>query len=212
MDSFEINKKNDSRDVRKNQEEERDLFNKAREFVSSSYIFRLAANYYSERKLMVFIMAWLCAVAVVYTHFAIKTGNHGSPTARAAKLGDWWIYKYFPMIEAGGVNAILSIISLLPLTMCRFTISKLSDTFPALFVPLNRLRRVHIFFAYLWMVIAAFLIPIFIEGPEDFRALERVTASGRYSALMIGSYFFRKPALVHGVSVTMSAMQSTKNN
>ena len=46
-----------------------------------------------------------------------------------------------------------------------------------------------------------FLIPVFIEGPEDFRALERVAASGRYSALIVEGYYFRRPALVHVVSL-----------
>jgi hypothetical protein len=97
----------------------------------------------------------------VFTHYGITTGNNDWHIARR-QLGNYWIFTRFPIIEAGGVNATLAIIALLPLTMCRFTISRLSETSAAMFIPLKRLERVHVFFAWLMAILFTTLLAAFI--------------------------------------------------
>lgn len=145
-------------------EKEKEMFNKARGLVNP--VSQFFAKFFSERKLLVFMMLYSAALLVVFGHFALTTGNHNWHKVRPS-FDHYWMLTRFPMIEAGGVNACLLIWALLPLTMTHFTISKLGDTFIGKFIPFRRFVRVHIFYAWTLMIFFTGLLAGFL--PMIFR-------------------------------------------
>ena len=87
-----------------------------------------------------FVLMYLVACSVVFVHFGLTTGNRDWHNMQHVFKHHWFLTR-FPVFEAGGVNACLMMIALLPLTMCHFTISRLADTFVSTFIPMKRLRK-----------------------------------------------------------------------
>jgi predicted ferric reductase len=67
----------------------------------------------------------------------------------------WWKV-LVPSLEFGSMHAILFQMALLPITMSRFSISALSESFIDRIVPLNRTLRMHIHLGYTMIIIVFF--------------------------------------------------------
>ena len=151
---------------------DRDLYNKAKELIvggttktdedninntnsHKTTIAKFVTSWYSERKLATFMLNYFSILVVVFTHFALTTGNKDWEIQmyylKDASPGIRWFVSRFALLEAGGVNANLAMIVGLPLTMCHLTISYLSNSNGLLstFIPFRRLQRVHITLGYL---------------------------------------------------------------
>ena len=89
---------------------------------------------------------------------------------------NYWWKRIVPPLEFGSMHAILFQMALIPLTMSRYTISTLSESFVTRFVPFNRVLRMHIHLGYT-MVLIVFLATAFFliffgvlcnRGEDDF--------------------------------------------
>jgi predicted ferric reductase len=73
----------------------------------------------------------------------------------------YWLKRIAPPLEFGSMHAILFQMTLIPLTMARFTIAALSESILDRFVPLNRALRIHIHLGYTMVVIVFFATVFF---------------------------------------------------
>ena len=88
----------------------------------------------------------------------------------------YWLKRLAPPLEFGSMHAILFQMTLLPITMSRFSIAAFTESFIDRIVPLNRMLRMHIHLGYT-MVIVLFASTCFFffffgilcaEGEQDF--------------------------------------------
>lgn len=73
---------------------------------ANSPLFRFVANFYSERKLAAFMLNYLAIICVVFTHFALTTGNadweYQMYYLKDATGFTKWFVSRFALLEAGG--------------------------------------------------------------------------------------------------------------
>ena len=87
----------------------------------------------------------------------------------------WWKVMV-PTLEFGAMHAILFQMALIPLTMSKYTVSSLSETFVSRFVPMNRMLRIHIHLGYIMVglvflstvVFLAFFGLLCSDGDQQF--------------------------------------------
>jgi len=100
----------------------------------------------------------------------------------------WW-KRVVPPVLFGSKHAILFQASLIPLTMSRFSIAALSETFLDRFIPLNRAVRIHMQLGYAMVLIIVLAALLFVAY---FGALcgqgEQVYCDGLKSEIMITGY------------------------
>jgi hypothetical protein len=116
--------------------------------------------FYSERKIIFFFVMHFFATMAVWQHFA-----HSKFKVQEAKVPEganlfWW-KRLTPTVEFGAMHAILLQMSLLPLTMARYSIAFLSETFVAKFVPFQRVTAMHIHLGYTMVFIVFFATVLF---------------------------------------------------
>ncbi|KAL7545999.1 hypothetical protein ACHAWF_009342 [Thalassiosira exigua] len=88
-------------------------------------------------------MLHLVATLVIWSHFfLIKFRELEGKVPAGAPY--YWSKRIVPPLEFGSMHAILFQMALLPLTMSRYTISSLSNTWFDRFFPLNKMMRIHI--------------------------------------------------------------------
>jgi predicted ferric reductase len=94
-----------------------------------------------------------------------------------------------PPLEFGSMHAILFQMALIPLTMCRFSISTLTESIVDRFVPLNRALRIHIHLGYTMIIITFFSTLLFFIffGLQCSRG-EEVMCDKFRSEIMITGY------------------------
>ena len=100
--------------------------------------------------------------------------------AQAAKVPEganrYWWKRLAPPLEFGSMHAILFQLALIPLTMSRFSIASLTDTYLDKIFPLNRVLRMHIHLGYTMIIIVFFATIFFFaffgllcsDGEVDF--------------------------------------------
>jgi predicted ferric reductase len=137
----------------------RALFQKARQLLCPTRFYRQVTYLYAERKLMVFFLVHLVSTLIVWSHFAIRKLDQQLNAVPETANRYWWKI-LTPSIEFGSMHAILFQMSLIPLTMARYTISSLCDSFINNILPLNRSLRMHIHLGYT-MIIIVFLAVVF---------------------------------------------------
>mmetsp|Transcript_23374 Transcript_23374/g.55252 ORF Transcript_23374/g.55252 Transcript_23374/m.55252 type:complete len:862 (+) Transcript_23374:172-2757(+) len=130
------------------------LFHRATQHIKPGPFYRWIVYLYGERKLWVFFLLHTVATLVIWTHFAmIKFDEQKNGVPDGAPF--YWWKRLVPPVEFGSMHAILFQMSLIPLTMCRYSIAALSGSSLGLdrFVPLNRMLRIHIHLGYVMVSI-----------------------------------------------------------
>mmetsp|Transcript_30987 Transcript_30987/g.74540 ORF Transcript_30987/g.74540 Transcript_30987/m.74540 type:complete len:837 (-) Transcript_30987:1632-4142(-) len=92
-------------------------------------------------------------------HFALRKLDSQLANVPETANRYWWKI-IAPPLEFGSMHAILFQMALIPLTMARYTISNLCDSFISSILPLNRSLRMHIHLGYT-MIIIVFLAVVF---------------------------------------------------
>ncbi|CAB9511565.1 generating NADPH oxidase heavy chain subunit [Seminavis robusta] len=135
--------------------QEKEIFDKARQYLHPGIFFRYFTFLYAERKLLTFFWVHFVATLVVWGHFAMQKFDQQTNTVPEGANRYWWKVMV-PTLEFGAMHAILFQMALIPLTMSRFSISALSESVISRFVPMNRMLRIHIHLGYI-MVILVFI-------------------------------------------------------
>ena len=138
---------------------------------------------YSERLLCFFGLLHFVATMAVWFHFGyIKFRAVEAIVPNGANL--YWWKRLVPPLEFGAMHAILLQMALLPLTMCRYTLTKASENSTlASIIPFKRMTRMHIHLGYCMIgFVAASTVLFFIffgQGCADQHAGdEPLSASG----------------------------------
>ena len=80
--------------------------------VSTSRVFHFISAFYSERKLVTFMLNYFAILCVVFTHFALTTGNEDweaiSYYLKDTQGFTKWFLTRFALIEAGGTYTCFS--------------------------------------------------------------------------------------------------------
>mmetsp|Transcript_9287 Transcript_9287/g.13747 ORF Transcript_9287/g.13747 Transcript_9287/m.13747 type:complete len:959 (+) Transcript_9287:157-3033(+) len=157
------------------QEDLSNLFAKTRNLIKTGKVFRLFSYLYSERKMIVAFALHFVLTMVIWGHFAVtKFRTQEGNVPEIATNYYWKIYA--PTLEFGAMHAILFQLSLLPLTMSRLSISKLSSSVVEKIIPFNRMVQFHIHLGYT-MVLIVILATVFFfiffgvlcaDGEEEF--------------------------------------------
>jgi Ferric reductase like transmembrane component len=152
------------------------IFQKARQYLRPSFFFRWVISLYAQRKMVVFFLIHLMSTLVIWAHFAmIKFQQQKENVPETAN--QYMLKRIIPTIEFGSMHAILFQMSLIPLTMCRYSIASLSDSVLQTIVPLNRTLRMHIHLGYVMISIVFFATVVFFgffgflcvhEGEQPF--------------------------------------------
>lgn len=143
-------------------QEEVSVFDKAREYLRPSFFFRWVISMYAQRKMVVFFLIHMMSTLVIWAHFAmIKFDQQMEAVPDTANKA--WLKRLVPTIEFGSMHAILFQMALLPLTMCRYSIAGLSESFLSTVVPLNRTLGMHIHLGVV-MILIIFLATIVFFG------------------------------------------------
>mmetsp|Transcript_12619 Transcript_12619/g.30552 ORF Transcript_12619/g.30552 Transcript_12619/m.30552 type:complete len:911 (-) Transcript_12619:238-2970(-) len=153
-----------------------DIFGKARQYLRPSFFFRWVISMYAQRKMVVFFFIHAMSTLVIWSHFAmIKFDQQMDAVPDTANK--YWLKRLVPTIEFGSMHAILFQMALLPLTMCRYSIAAMSDSFLNAIVPLNRTLGMHIHLGIVMIAIVFFSTVLFFgffgfmcvhEGEQQF--------------------------------------------
>ena len=139
--------------------EDRALFKKARNNLNPSRFFRWIIYLFAQRKMNIFLCIHFVSTIVIWIHFAlIKFEEQSGKVPDGAHR--YWLKRIVPPIEFGSMHAILFQMALIPLTMCRCTISALAESTINKVLPLNRALAMHIHLGYT-MITIVFLATIF---------------------------------------------------
>lgn len=119
------------------------LFTEYKHLFEPTRLFRLASYLYGERKTLIVILLHLVATLVIWQHFfLVKFRQQQDDVPAGAPY--YWAKRVIPPLEFGSMHAILFQMTLIPLTMCRYTIASLSGSRLDGYFPLNRMLRMHI--------------------------------------------------------------------
>jgi len=129
------------------EENERLIFDKARHYLNPGPTLRHAIYLFGERKMVaIFCIHFVCTL-VIWTHFFLIKFDKQAASVPTAASRYWW-KRLVPPLEFGTMHAILFQMALIPLTMTRYSIANLSESFIHRFVPLNRVIQMHIHLGY----------------------------------------------------------------
>jgi predicted ferric reductase len=140
-------------------QDDRAVFEKARNLLNPSRFFRWIIYLYAQRKMNIFFFIHFTSTIVIWMHFALIKFEQ-----QAGKVPDgahrYWLKRLVPPIEFGSMHAILFQMALIPITMCRCSISTLAESTVNKVIPLNRALAMHIHLGYT-MIIIVFFATIF---------------------------------------------------
>lgn len=140
-------------------QDDRAVFEKARNLLNPSRFFRWVTYLYAQRKMNIFFFIHFTSTIVIWIHFAlIKFEQQADKVPEGAHR--YWLKRLVPPIEFGSMHAILFQMALIPITMCRCSISALADSAINKVFPLNRALAMHIHLGYT-MIIIVFFATIF---------------------------------------------------
>ncbi len=132
--------------------ETREGFEKARNHLNPSRFFRWIIQSYAERKMNTLFLIHFVSTVVVWMHFAfIKFEQQADKLLEGAHRHR--LKRLIPPIEFGLMHAILFQMALIPLTMCRCSISALSESALNRVIPLNHALVMHMYIGYTMVII-----------------------------------------------------------
>jgi len=100
----------------------------------------------------------------------------------------WW-KRVLPAVLFGSKHAMLLQAALIPLTMSRYSIATLSDTFLDRFIPLNRAQNMHIYLGYVFVILVVGATAIFVAYFGTLCALgEQMYCQGLSQEIMITGF------------------------
>lgn len=137
----------------------RDVFQKAKRHISSSSFTDLCIYLYAKRAIIMTFLIHLCITMIIWGHFAIVKFGEQQMKVKPGAPNFWW-KRIAPPLEFGSMHAILFQMSLIPLTMSRFTITALSHSLLNQYVPMNKMLAMHIHLGYV-MISIVFIAVIF---------------------------------------------------
>jgi predicted ferric reductase len=114
--------------------------------VAEKSVQRRIQKMYQHRKLVFFGVSHAVITLVVWAHFFLQKYRIQEHIPIQANL--YWWKRLTPPFEFGAMHAILFQMALLPLTMSRATVAKLSTTKFGKFVPLDKIVGMHIHLGY----------------------------------------------------------------
>ena len=156
-------------------QEDRAVFEKARNVLDPSRFFRWIIYLYAQRKMNIFFFIHFTSTIVIWMHFAlIKFEEQADKVPEGAHR--YWLKRLVPPIEFGSMHAILFQMALIPITMCRCSISALAESAVNKVIPLNRALAMHIHLGYTMIMIVFFATILFFiffgllcsEGEQAF--------------------------------------------
>jgi NAD(P)H-flavin reductase len=140
-------------------QDDRAVFEKARKLLNPSRFFRWIICLYAQRKMNIFFLIHFTSTIVIWMHFAlIKFEQQADKVPHGAHR--YWLKRLVPPIEFGSMHAILFQMALIPITMCRCSISTLAESAVNKVIPFNRALAMHIHLGYM-MIIIVFFATIF---------------------------------------------------
>lgn len=155
--------------------DERAVFEKARNLLNPSRFFRWVICVYAQRKMNIFFFIHFASTIIIWIHFAlIKFEQQAEKVPEDAHR--YWLKRLVPPIEFGSMHAILFQMALIPITMCRCSISALAESAVNKVIPLNRALAMHIHLGYTMITIVFFATIFFFfffgllcsEGEQAF--------------------------------------------
>ena len=114
---------------------------------TSSFMFRLAAHMYAERKLLLVAMTHAVATLIIWGHFFLVKFQEQEDSVPSG-ANRYWAKRLIPPLEFGTMHAILFQMAIIPLTMSRLSIASMSTSFWNRYMPFNRMTRLHIYLGY----------------------------------------------------------------
>ena len=182
-DAFETRTSDDNSEEGDNDTDETDssnssnqsVFRKARKHLNPSGFFRWIIYLYAQRKLNIFFFIHFTSTMVIWIHFAfVKFEEQAEKVPEGAHR--YWLKRLVPPIEFGSMHAILFQMALIPITMCRCSISALAGSVVNKVIPLNRSLAIHIHLGYTMITIVFFATIFFFfffgllcsEGEQAF--------------------------------------------
>ena len=154
---------------------DRAVFEKARNLLNPSRFFRWIIYLYAQRKMNIFFFIHFASTIVIWIHFAlIKFEQQADKVPEGAHR--YWLKRLVPPIEFGSMHAILFQMALIPITMCRCSISALAESTINKVIPLNRALAMHIHLGYTMIIIVFWATILFFfffgllcsEGEQAF--------------------------------------------
>ena len=156
-------------------QDDKAIFKKARNHLNPSRFFRWITYLYAQRKMNIFFFIHFASTIVIWMHFAfIKFEQQADKVPEGAHR--YWLKRLVPPIEFGSMHAILFQMALIPITMCRCSISTLAESAVNKVIPLNRALAIHIHLGYTMIMIVFFATIFFFfffgllcsEGEQAF--------------------------------------------
>ena len=140
---------------------EAQVFEQAKAYIKPSRMFRRVISIYAERKLVVILLVHFMMTMIVWTHYALVKWSMLERTLDEDSFAYWW-KRATPPVLFGSKHAILLQLALIPITMSRYSIASLSDSFVDRFIPLNRAARIHMQLGYTMVLVTVLATLIFI--------------------------------------------------
>ena len=110
--------------------------------------FRWLISIFARRKLVILALSNLVAMLVIWSHFTLtKLEEQKFKVEENTPL--YWFDLLVPSLEYGAIHVILYVMAVIPLTMARYSIANLAESFVEWFIPLNQTLAIHEHLGYM---------------------------------------------------------------
>jgi len=137
----------------------RQVFQKAKRHMKGSRVLDICIYLYANRAIAMTFLIHLVITFIIWGHFGLMKFGEQQIKVPVGAPNFWW-KRIAPPLEFGSMHAILFQMSLIPLTMSRFTITSLSHSSINSYVPMNKMLAMHIHLGYV-MISIVFIAVIF---------------------------------------------------
>jgi hypothetical protein len=124
------------------------------------WLFRIMSRIYTERKTIMLFIVHFVATMSIWAHFFYLKYDIQEHMVPVGANRYWW-KRLIPPLEFGAMHAILFQMALLPVTMCRRSLSILSDSILKYIIPFNRIVALHIHLGYTMSIIVGLATCVF---------------------------------------------------
>jgi ferredoxin-NADP reductase len=122
---------------------------------------RLGASLALNGQVALFLLVHgLCTLGIFFHFFAKKWEQTGAGVPAAAP--NYWQKRVVPGLEFGAMHTLLFTMALFPITMCRFSITKLRDTWLSKFIPFDYMVEFHKYLGYIMGIQLVATIVVFL--------------------------------------------------
>lgn len=154
-----VSKRNLTEDENNDDDRLRQVFQKAKRHMKGSRLLDICIYLYANRAIAMTFLVHLVITLIIWGHFGLMKFGEQQIKVPTGAPNFWW-KRIAPPLEFGSMHAILFQMSLIPLTMSRYTISALSHSSINSYVPMNKMLAMHIHLGYV-MISIVFIAVIF---------------------------------------------------